>query len=144
MCTTFPSSDVYLSLSLSLLPLSLLLVLPHRFFTSFSPRLGLTILLQSFQGAGDKSFAAIRDRTRDLKIFSLTLSQLSYYSCVCECKMEQQHLRQTKLFSSKKVLQYVQLVKTLKGTNHVCTAVSQEHFYRSSCYVMFSFKKIVK
>jgi hypothetical protein len=27
--------------------------------------------------------AAIRDRTRDLKIFSLTLSQLSYYSSRC-------------------------------------------------------------
>ena len=28
----------------------------------------------------DEKLAAIRDRTRDLKIFSLTLSQLSYYS----------------------------------------------------------------
>ena len=31
----------------------------------------------------NKRLAAIRDRTRDLKIFSLTLSQLSYYSCSC-------------------------------------------------------------
>ena len=33
------------------------------------------------EGSRGKMSAAIRDRTRDLKIFSLTLSQLSYYSC---------------------------------------------------------------
>ena len=39
--------------------------------------------VRSFVSLQYKIRAAIRDRTRDLKIFSLTLSQLSYYSCSC-------------------------------------------------------------
>ena len=34
----------------------------------------------------EKKYAAIRDRTRDLKIFSLTLSQLSYYSYLVQAE----------------------------------------------------------
>ena len=38
-----------------------------------------TVILENIKNSKEKNYAATRDRTRDLQIFSLTLSQLSYH-----------------------------------------------------------------
>ena len=77
----------------------------HLYLSSFpSP----SISYGHFQGVGGKTDAAIRDRTRDLKIFSLTLSQLSYYSCAWPVKIELYNFATNKLVFFKEICYFCQ------------------------------------